>query len=173
MTQAQTDLFARLDALGILHETRHHPRVFTVEESRDIKLDIPGGHTKNLFLRDKKGSLFLVSALAETVIRLNRLHTQLGCGRLSFAPADLLQQHLGVTPGSVTALALAHDSDAQVRFVLDAALLEHDQVNFHPLSNDATTTLSSRDLVRFAEASGHPPTIIDFASLQADAAPAQ
>ncbi len=143
-----------------------HRPVFTVEDGADIKAALPGGHSKNLFLKDKKGKFILISALGSTRIKLNQLHKVLGCARLSFGNEDLLFEHLGVRPGSVTALALINDQPPQVRFILDAALMAYDIVNFHPLKNDATTALSSKDLVRFAEATGHAPHIVDFAALE-------
>lgn len=173
MTASRTDLFARLDALGIAHNTHEHPPIFTVAEGAGMKDDMPGGHTKNLFLRDKKGVLILVSALAETKIRINRLHTALGCGRLSFGKPELLLEALGVTPGSVTAFALMNDPDARVRFVLDSALMAHDIVNFHPLSNNATTAIAADDLVRFVRDTGHEPEVLNFHALAAAADAAQ
>lgn len=173
MPATRNDLFARLDALGIAHSTVEHPPVFTVEEGRDIKAKMPGGHTKNLFLADKKGQVVLVSALGETEVKINRLHRYLGCGRLSFGKEDLLYETLGVRPGSVTAFALINDTAGRVRFVLDKALTAHDPVNFHPLSNDATTAVSCNDLIRFAEDTGHPVEIFDFATLLDEAGAAQ
>lgn len=165
MSATRAELFAFLDGLKINHQTTDHRPVFTVEEGADIKAGLPGGHSKNLFLKDKKGSLFLLSALGETSIKLNRLHKVLGCGRLSFGKAELMQDMLGVTPGSVTAFALLNDREAKrVTFVLDAALMAHDPVNFHPLLNDATTAISPGDLVRFACATGHAPIFVDFAA---------
>ena len=165
MPASRSDLFARLDALEIPHKTVDHAPVFTVAESSVIKADLPGGHTKHLFLVDKSGRIILISALAETVIRINRLHRHLDCGRLSFGKEDLLYETLGVRPGSVTAFALINDTQGRVRFVLDAALTRHDPVNFHPLSNDATTAVSCADLIRFAEDTGHSVTTFDFSAL--------
>jgi len=173
MTATRTDLFARLDALGIAHSTVDHPPVFTVEEGRDIKAKMPGGHTKNLFLADKKGAIILISALGETEVKINRLHRHLGCGRLSFGKEDLLLDVLGVRPGSVTAFALINDTGQRVRFVLDKALAAHNPVNFHPLSNDATTAISPDDLIRFAEDTGHAVEIFDFSTLLDEAGAAQ
>ncbi|HCR94275.1 MAG: DNA-binding protein [Oceanicaulis sp.] len=157
---SREDLLRFLDGLGIAHETYDHPPIFTVEEGESLKLDMPGGHTKNLFLKDKKGALILISALQSTRIALNQLHHSLGCGRLSFGKAELLEDKLGVTPGSVTAFALLNDHDHQVRFILDEALMAHDIVNFHPLKNDATTAIRSADLLRFVEALGRAPEIV-------------
>src|SRR3954471_8768389 len=134
-------LFALLDRLGVAHTTFEHPPVFRVEEGQEIKAALPGGHTKNLFLKDAKGQLWLISALGETAIDLKRLHTVIGSGRLSFGNPALMVQTLGVTPGSVTAFGLINDTDRRVRFVLDAALAKADPVNFHPLANDATTAV--------------------------------
>ena len=172
MAATRAELFACLDNLGIAHTTMAHRPVFTVEEGKDIKAKLPGGHTKNLFLKDKKGALVLISALGETPIRLNRLHKVLGCARLSFGKPELMREVLGVEPGSVTAFALINDvpvnGQNQVRFVLDRAILDHQLVNFHPLKNDATTTIASADLVRFATATGHAPQMVDFAALHDD-----
>lgn len=153
-------LFEYLDALGIPHHTRNHEPVFTVDEGEALKADMPGGHTKNLFLKDKKGSLILISALQSTQIALKQLHKTLECGRLSFGKAELLTDVLGVTPGSVTAFALINDPEHEVRFILDQALMDHDIVNFHPLKNDATTAIRSNDLLRFLTALGRTPEIV-------------
>ncbi|PHS28121.1 MAG: DNA-binding protein [Robiginitomaculum sp.] len=162
MTATRAGLFAYLDDLGIRHSTMEHREVFTVKEGADIKANLPGGHSKNLFLKDKKGAFFLISALGSTQIRLNQLHKTLGCARLSFGRAEIMEAMLGVTPGSVTAFALINDQPPQISFILDQALIAHDIVNFHPLKNNATTAISSADLIRFAKATGHTPTVLDF-----------
>lgn len=156
------DLLDLFDRLGLEHDTVDHPPVFTVAESGAIKTAIPGGHTKNLFLKDKKGALFLVSALADSVIDLNALSKTLGAGRFSFGSADLLIETLGVRPGSVTAFAVVNDPLNRVRMVLDKALLAHARVNFHPLSNDATTGVSPDALLRLLDHTGHHPQIVAF-----------
>jgi len=162
MPAAPEDLFARLDALDIPHRTHQHRPVFTVDESRDLKASMPGGHTKNLFLKDKKGRLFLLSAIADTVIDLNAVSKLLGVGRFSFGNAELLMRHLGVTPGSVTVFALINDAERNVRLILDEALFAHDPVNFHPLRNDATTAIGAADLLQFVRATGHEPIRLTF-----------
>ncbi len=158
-------LLARLDALGIEAVTHDHPAVFTVEESRDIKAQMPGGHTKNLFLTDKKGTLILLSAWAETVVPLKQLHKGLGCGRLSFGSGALLEAVLGVRPGSVTAFALLNDVQTRVRFYLDAALLAYPRVYFHPMENTASTGVAPEDVLAFARACGHAPEVLDLKAL--------
>ncbi|MEL7481097.1 MAG: prolyl-tRNA synthetase associated domain-containing protein [Pseudomonadota bacterium] len=165
MLASPEDLFAYLDRLGIAHETHWHEPVFRVEDGRDLKAALPGGHTKNLFLADKDGALVLISAWADSRIPLNRLHKPLGTRRLSFAPAEMMTSVLGVTPGSVTAFALANDTENKVRFVLDAALKRFEMVNFHPLQNHATTRITLADLQRFLTATGHDMTEIDFAGI--------
>jgi len=162
MPATEADLFALLDRLGIAHATHRHRPVFTVDEGADIKAALPGGHTKNLFVKDKKGQLALISALGETKIDLNATAKLIGLGRPSFGSAALLEETLGVTPGSVTAFAVMNDGAGRVRMALDAALFEHDPVNFHPLRNDATTAVSPGDLVRFLTATGHAPLLISF-----------
>ena len=164
----RADLFALLDRLGIAHSTVDHEPVFTVEEGQAIKATMPGGHTKNLFLDDGRGALVLVSALGETVIKVNRLHRVLGTKRFSFGKEEALFETLGVRPGSVTAFALMNDTVGRVRFVIDQALLKTDPVNFHPLKNDATTAIAAADLVKFAKATGHEPTLVDFDALAAE-----
>jgi len=162
-TAASRDaLYAQFDTLGIAYKTHGHAPVFTVEESAQIKADLPGGHTKNLFLKDKSGALFLVCALAETQVPVNKLHKILGCKRLSFGKPDLLLEHLGVTPGSVTVFSDINDPEAKVGLVLDKGLLAHDIVNFHPLKNDATTAITSDDLLKFVKAVHSDPLILDF-----------
>jgi Ala-tRNA(Pro) deacylase len=155
-------LLAYLDALEIAHRTVDHAPVFTVAEADSLKDAMPGAHTKNLFLKDKKGALILISALQSTQIALKGLHRTLGTGRLSFGGADLLQDALGVTPGSVTAFAIINDPDQRVRFILDDALAAHAIVNFHPLINTATTAVSFADLVRFIQAQGRAPELADL-----------
>ena len=163
--KTRADLLSFLDAHGVAHSTLDHPPVFRVEEGLEIKAALPGGHTKNLFLKDAKGQLWLISALGETAIDLKRLHTVIGSGRLSFGSPDLMVQTLGVTPGSVTAFGLINDADRRVRFVLDAALAKADPVNFHPLGNDATTAVSQAGLRSFLAALDVTPMIVDFAAM--------
>jgi len=155
-------LFAKFDALNIAHTTHEHAPIFTVAEGAHIKASLPGGHTKNLFLKDKSGALFLICALGETEIAINKLHKELGCKRLSFGKAELLLEKLGVTPGSVTLFSVINDQDSSVTLIIDEALVNHDIVNFHPLKNDATTAISSADMIKFAKAVGHDPIIMNF-----------
>lgn len=159
-------LFAFLAAHGIDQRTLEHPAVFRVDEGRDIKAALPGGHTKNLFLKDAKGQIWLICALGETGIDLKRLPTIIGSARLSFGSAELLYDVLGVKPGSVTPFALINDFARRVRLVLDAALLRSEPVNFHPLTNTATTAISQAGLRRFLKAVDITPLIIDFARLE-------
>ena len=160
-------LFAFLDAQAIAHATLEHPPVFRVEEGAEIKAALPGGHTKNLFLKDAKGQLWLISALDKTRIDLKRAPAALGSARLSFGSPERLYAALGVRPGSVSAFALVNDPERKVRFVLDAALMECDPLNFHPLSNDATTAVSREGLMRFLAALGRAPQVVDFKALEA------
>src|SRR3712207_4738724 len=158
---APPDLFAFLDRLGIATETSEHAPVFTVAESRSIKAAIPGGHSKNLFLKDRKDRLFLVVARDDTRFDLKRLHETIGAsGRLSFGSADLLRETLGVEPGSVTPFALLNDRTRRVSPILDAALMAFERVNFHPLVNSRTTTISRDGLLAFLAATGHEPRVL-------------
>lgn len=161
LADAQT-LFAFLDEHGIAHQTLEHAAVFRVGDGLEIKAALPGGHTKNLFLKDSKGRLWLVTALGETRIDLKALPAAIGSGRLSFGSEALLLETLGVRPGSVTPFALIHDQARRVTLVADAALLARDPVNFHPLTNTATTAVSSAGFLAFLAALGRRPIVVDF-----------
>ncbi|MFL5295425.1 MAG: prolyl-tRNA synthetase associated domain-containing protein [Phenylobacterium sp.] len=163
--QTRADLIALFDRLGIAHDTIEHPAVFRVGEGEDVKARIPGAHTKNLFLKDAKDRLWLISAEDRAVIDLKRLHQVIGSARLSFGNAALMEETLGVTPGSVTAFALVNDVGHRVSFVLDRTLAEAERVNFHPLTNTATTGLSREGFRAFLAATGVTPLIVDFAAM--------
>lgn len=161
MPLSSDDLFARLDALGIETRTVTHPPLFTVEDSQSLRGDIPGGHTKNLFLKDKKGNLFLVVVEEEARVDLKSLHGPLGAAsRLSFGSAELLEEVLGVKPGAVTAFGPVNDTGGRVTVVLDEELMQHEVINCHPLINTATTAIGRDDLVRFLKSTGHDPLIL-------------
>lgn len=159
MPATRADLFARLAELGIECRTVEHEAVFTVAESEKLERDLAGGHTKNLFLKDAKGKLFLVTAESRSQINMKSLHKVLGCARLSFGKPELLMEVLGVAPGSVTTFALINDRQRQVTFVLDEKLMAFDTINCHPLENTATTNIARDDLLRFIRSCGHEPRI--------------
>jgi Ala-tRNA(Pro) deacylase len=164
------ELFAALDRLSIAHPTVSHPPLFTVEQSRSLRGAIPGGHTKNLFLRDKKGALFLVTALEDAAIDLKSLHRRLGAtGRFSFGSAELMRETLGVEPGAVTPFGAINDKAGRIRVVLDAELMTFATINAHPLVNTMTTSIARTDLLKFLEATGHQPRIIAVAGPLPDA----
>ncbi len=162
MPATRADLFARLAELGIETRTVEHEPVFTVAESEKLERDLPGGHTKNLFLKDAKGKLFLVTAESHSQVNLKARPKILGCARLSFGKPELLMEVLGVPPGAVTAFALINDGDRRVTFVLDKRLMAYDTINCHPLENTATTNIARDDLLRFIRACGHEPRIVDL-----------
>lgn len=165
MSTTSDQLLQHLDDLGIKTSTTQHEAVFTVEQARALRGEIPGGHCKNLFLKDKKGAIFLLVAEESTPIDMKGLHRVIGSARLSFGKPELLEEVLGITPGSVTPFAVINDRQARVGVVLDAGLMQHDMLNFHPLENTATTTIASRDLLKFLKASGHEPRIMDLATV--------
>jgi Ala-tRNA(Pro) deacylase len=161
MAATPEQLFAYLDRLGIGHTTVSHPPLFTVEQSQALRGQIPGGHTKNLFLKDKKGALFLVVALEDATLALKSLHRRLAAsGRLSFGSAELLRETLGVEPGSVTPFGAINDTAGRVTMVLDAVMMGQPVLNFHPLVNTMTTSIRRDDLVRFLESTRHVPRIV-------------
>ena len=171
MPATPADLFAFLDRLGIPHQTVSHPPLFTVEQSRALRGRIAGGHTKNLFLKDKRGVVFLVVALEDALIDLKTLHRRLDAGRFSFAPADLLREVLGVEPGAVTPFAAINDTGGRATVVLDAPMLQHPVLNYHPLVNTMTTSISREGLVQFLDATGHRPRIVPVSGEGALGAP--
>lgn len=155
-------LFAHLEGLGIRTKTVQHPPVFTVDEAKALRGDLPGAHIKNLFLRNKKGEMWLVVAEESRPIDLKALGERLGAGRLSFGSPERLMSYLGVVPGAVTPFALINDRQGQVRVAIDKEILGQNPVNCHPLANDMTTAIAPRDLLAFIESSGHKPMILDL-----------
>lgn len=163
MPATPQDLFARFDHLAIAYTTHTHPPLFTVEDSKRLRGELPGGHCKNLFLRDKKRNLFLLVTLEDRRIDLKSLRDKLGAaGNLSFCSPDLLMEVLGVPAGAVTPFALINDKDRRVTVFLDKMMLTYDPLNYHPLSNELTTAIKPADLLRFIESCGQVPKMIDL-----------
>jgi Ala-tRNA(Pro) deacylase len=166
-TPATSDeLLEYLQALGIDAVTHEHEPVFTVEEAQAAKGDLPGAHTKNLFVRDKRGRMWIVVALHDRELDLlalsNTLRSMgLATGRLSFGSRERLMRFLGLTPGAVSPFALINDHGGQVRVALDTGLRGQEVWNAHPLTNDRTTALRTEDMLRFLEAVDHPPVWIE------------
>jgi len=161
MPKTEAELSAFLSDLGISVSTRRHPPLFTVADSQALRGEIPGGHTKNLFLKDKKDNVFLVTVEESATVDLKQIHGLIGAsGRVSFGKPDLLMELLGVIPGAVTVFGLINDTAHRVRVVLDRDLMESEIVNAHPLTNEATTSIARADLLRFIEATGHEPLIL-------------
>lgn len=159
MPASPDDLFALLDSLAIPHPTVSHAPLFTVEQSLALADRVPGGHSKNLFLKDTRGTLYLIVLLEDARVNLKAVPGIIGCGRLSFGSADLLRETLGVEPGSVTPFSLINDLDNRVTPVFDTAMMERPLLNFHPLVNTMTTSIARDDLLTFAAATGHSPLI--------------
>jgi len=166
MTKAQPktpqQLFDALEQLNISHTSVKHDAAMTVDESRAVRGEVPGLHSKNLFLKDKKGNLWLVVADEHRDIDLKNLRKRLGVANLSFGKPELLHDVLGVAPGSVTPFAVINDRNGRVTVVLDKVLLEGEKVSFHPLTNTQTTTITGGDLGVFLRAMNHDPVVIDF-----------
>jgi Ala-tRNA(Pro) deacylase len=161
MPATQPELLAYLDDLGIAVTTVTHPPLYTVADSQALRGEIAGGHTKNLFLKDKKDNYFLVTVGEDAVVELKQIHTIIGAAsRVSFGRPEALMDLLGVSPGAVTAFGILNDAEGRVKFVIDAELMEHEVINAHPLVNTATTSIKSADLLRFAKATGHEAAIL-------------
>lgn len=157
-------LLNRLQAIDIAYKIYDHPPIFTVAEGEHLKREIPGLHCRNLFLRDKKGLMFLVVAANETKVDLKNLEAILGCARLSFGSAERLFEHLGIYPGAVCPFCVINDKGHQVQVVLDAAMMDVETVCYHPLDNGKTIALSPQDLMQFFAFTGHQPKVIDFSA---------
>lgn len=169
MPKTPDELFSVLDALSIPHRTVHHAPLFTVEQSRELRGQIPGGHTKNLFLRDKKGAIYLVVTLEDAAVDLKGLHRRLGAsGRFSFGSPELLREVWGVEPGSVSPFGAINDTEHRVTVVLDEAMMQHETINYHPLDNRMTTAIARGDLVKFLRWTGHEPRIEPVSGLLGD-----
>ncbi len=168
MPASRADLATCLERLGIVTETVEHPPLFTVEQSRALRGNIAGGHTKNLFLKDKKDRIFLIVAAEDAEIDMKSLHKRIGSARLSFGRPELLVELLGVVPGAVTPFGAINDSAGRVTIILDCALMRHERLNFHPLDNAATTTIDRDDLLAFLRHTGHEPKVIALASAARD-----
>ena len=153
-------LYRRLDALGIAYVVHHHPPLHTVAESVVLRGSLPGGHCKSLFLIDRKGGLWLMVVLEDRRLDLKALADRLGAPRFSFGSPERLYETLGVHPGSVTPFALMNDRARKVAVVLDARMLEHDPLNYHPLVNTATLAVTPRDLLKFIADCGHQPRLV-------------
>jgi Ala-tRNA(Pro) deacylase len=165
MPASRADLIAFLDRLGIATRTFEHPPLFTVEQSQALRGEIAGGHTKNLFLKDKKDNYFLLTVGEEAQVDLKQVHHAIGAAsRVSFGRPEMLMDLLGVVPGAVTVFGLLNDAQHRVRLFLDAALMEHETINAHPLTNEATTQIARADLLRFLAATGHEPTILKLSA---------
>lgn len=165
MPVTEQDLYARFQALDIAWTTVEHPPLFTVEESKALRGELPGGHVKNLFVRDKKKRLWLIVAEEDRPVDLKGFKKRLGAqGSLSFGSPELLMEVLGVMPGAVTPLGLINDTDGRVTPILDEGLMAHDLINVHPLRNDATTTLARDDLTAFIRNCGHDPQVMNLAA---------
>ena len=156
------DVLELLAVLGIEHQTWEHAAVFTVDEAKAERGDLAGAHIKNLFLRNKKGRMWLVTCLEDRQLDLRRLGAALGAGRLSFASLERLARYLGVIPGAVTPLAVVNDTQRAVEFVIDEAIFDQRRVNVHPIVNTMTTAMRPADLLRFTEHAGHPANVLDL-----------
>lgn len=161
MPKSRDELFAFIDSLGIAVSTKEHPPLFTVADSQALRGEIAGGHTKNLFLKDKKDNFFLVTVDEEADVDLKQIHHLIGAAsRVSFGKPEALLELLGVVPGAVTVFGLINDTEGRVKLVLDSTLMENEIVNAHPLINEATTSIAASDLLTFVKATGHEPLVL-------------
>jgi Ala-tRNA(Pro) deacylase len=155
------ELLDHLQNLGIEVTTVEHPPLFTVADSQGLRGEIPGGHTKNLFLKDKKDNVFLVTVEEDAVVDLKSIHQVIGAAsRVSFGKPEKLLEYLGVIPGSVTVFGAINDRDHNVQVIIDADLMKYDVINGHPLTNEATTSIRREDLITFLKSTGHEPRIL-------------
>ena len=151
-----------LTTIGVSSRTHNHAPVFTVEEAKCLRGELPGAHIKNLFLRNKRGRMWILTCLEDRTLDLKQFGTRLGSGRLSFGSPQRLMNYLGVIPGAVTPLAVINDHSGAVDVVLDRALMDASTINVHPLTNSRTTALTPAGLLAFLNAVDHAPTIMDL-----------
>ena len=163
----EAELYALFQRHGIAYVHNTHPPLHTVEESKALRGNLPGAHVKNMFLKDKKGQLWLVTCLEHRRIRIRDLEKEVGAPKASFGKPEVLWEALGIRPGAVSPFGLINDPGHAVRPILDRQMLEVDPINAHPLHNEATTTVSAADFRRFFEITGHDPLIVDFDALEA------
>lgn len=165
MPLTEQDLFDRLAELGIETQTVRHPPLFTVADSQALRGELDGGHTKNLFVKDRKDNFFLLVVEEDAEIDLKQVHHLIGAaGKVSFGKPEKLMEYLGVIPGAVTAFGIVNDTGQAVKIFFDEALLRHEVINAHPLVNDATTSIARDDLLRFVESTGHDATVLKLSS---------
>lgn len=162
------ELLERLSGLGIEARTVVHTPVFTVEEAKQVRSDLPGAHTKSLFVRDKKGAMWLIVVLEDRPVDLSSVARLLGHKRFSFGSADRLMRFLGVRPGAVSPFAVVNDRTGAVAVAFDEGLRAHEVWNLHPLDNEHTTAIRSDDMLRFMEAVGHRPRWLDLTARPGD-----
>ncbi len=160
MPASRAELFERFKSLGIETCTLDHAPVFTVEQAKQVHDDMPGGHCKNLFCKDEKGALWLIVALEDAIINLKAAPAKIGSKRLTFGKPELLMEVLGVEPGSVTPFGLINDKTNRITVILDEAMMRQTPLNYHPLKNDATTSILPDDLITFMKSCGHNPRIV-------------
>jgi Ala-tRNA(Pro) deacylase len=165
MPKTPEELLAFLDGLGFSVSTVRHPPLFTVAQSQTLRGELAGGHTKNLFLKDKKGAYFLVTVEEDATVDLKSIHNIIGAtGRVSFGKPEALMELLGVAPGAVSLFGAINDTGGQVKVVIDEGLMRDETINAHPLTNEATTTIRRDDLLAFLAATGHQPHVLKVAS---------
>jgi Ala-tRNA(Pro) deacylase len=162
----EAELYALLAEHGIAYAHHTHPALFTVADSQALRGELPGGHVKNMFMKDKKGAIWLATCLEDRRIRIRDLEKEIGAKGLSFGREELLWETLGVRPGAVTPFGLINDRTQRVRVALDAQMLARDPLNFHPLHNEATTSISKGGFLKFLELTGHEPVLVDFDRLE-------
>lgn len=163
----EAELYALLTAQGIAYAHHRHPPLFTVADSQALRGELPGGHVKNMFMKDKRGAIWLATCLEDRQIRIRDLEKEIGARNLSFGKEDLLWEMLGVLPGAVTPFGLINDTGHRVNVALDVQMLEREPLNFHPLHNEATTAVSRDGFLKFLEVTGHRPVMVDFDRLEA------
>ena len=168
-TKGEAELYALFRQHGIGWTRHSQPPLHTVEENRALRGELPGAHVKNMFLKDRKGQLWLVTCLEDRQIRIRDQEKEIGAQKCSFAKPEVLWQAVGLRPGAVSPFGLINDPGHAVRVVLDRQMLNFDPINAHPLHNEATMAISVADFRRFLRITGHEPLLVDFDALEAKA----
>lgn len=157
-------VLAALDSYGIEHETTMHEPLYTVEQSQKVAFDKPGAHTKNLFLRNKKGRMFLLVVEQDRIVDLKGLRDklQLTGGQFAFASTERLSKFLGVVPGSVSPLAIINDHSNSVQVFIEQSLVEQEWIYLHPCRNTHSTRIRCKDLLSLLTKWEHTATLLSF-----------
>ncbi|MCF8367480.1 MAG: prolyl-tRNA synthetase associated domain-containing protein [Bacteroidales bacterium] len=146
----QPELYKILKELNIPYKYNEHPPAPTIEEAKKYWKDLKATHCKNIFFRNHKGNRHYLVILEHTQdLRIHDLEKRLKQGKLTFASPKRMMKYLGITPGSVSPLALINDKENHVHVFLDENLKKSEKISFHPCINTASLVIDFKDFEKF------------------------